>query len=227
MDPRYQSDIPTAAVEHVTATHPDGSRARAEYVLNGEVVGRRFWDADGSLSMEQPLKNGLRHGIEYHWYFNGILTAALPYFEGKEHGAAREWDDSGRLIGTYTMVHGTGIDLWFGPRENGAICLYEARYFKAGDRHGFEWWINADQCTVKQEAHFKEGEPHGIEREWNLKGRLRRGYPRYHVNGRRVTKRQYLAACKRDSSLPPFRAEENEPARRFPPEIERELGPPG
>jgi len=34
-----------------------------------------------------------------------------------------------------------------------------------------------------------------------------------------VSKRTYLSASKRDSSLPCFRQADNSPARRFPPEI--------
>jgi antitoxin component YwqK of YwqJK toxin-antitoxin module len=112
MDPRYRTDIPDAAVERVIATHPDGTCARAEYVLEGEVVGRRFWDADGSLSMETPLKHGVKDGVEYIFRNNGQLVLAEPYTEGRVHGLAHQWAHDGRLIGTYTLVHGTGIDLW-------------------------------------------------------------------------------------------------------------------
>ncbi len=45
------------------------------------------------------------------------------------------------------------------------------------------------------------------------------------MNGKKVTKRQYLRACKDDPSLPQFREEDNKPSRTFPPEIARELQP--
>jgi antitoxin component YwqK of YwqJK toxin-antitoxin module len=225
MDTRYQSSIPAAAIERVTSTHEDGTRAGAEYALDGEVVGKRFWDKDGSLAMEIPLKGGARHGIEYRWS-NGFLLSAEPYVDGRAHGTAQQWDDAGRLIGTYTLVHGTGIDLWWGEREDESICLAEVHHMKDGSPHGFEWWVNDDQRSVWQERHWKERTLHGIERVWNLQGRLRRGYPRYWVDGQKVTKRQYLRACKTDEALPPFRAEENAPERTFPPEIRTELSPP-
>jgi antitoxin component YwqK of YwqJK toxin-antitoxin module len=226
MDTRYQTSIPAAAAERIIATYPDGSRKQAEYLLAGEVVGRRFWDEDGSLSLETPLKDGVKHGVEYTFYANGNLVSAEPYCEGQMHGVTMQWAPDGRLIGTYTMVRGTGIDLWRWVRPDGSIALSEVRYYKDGERHGFEWWIIWDQRNVSEEQHFLEGQPHGIHRDWNLRGRLRRGFPKYYVNGQRVTKRQYLAACKRDATLLPFRAAENEPARTFPPEIQRELGTP-
>jgi antitoxin component YwqK of YwqJK toxin-antitoxin module len=226
MDTRYQTSIPPAAVERIVSTHPDGSRRHAEYVLEGEVVGHRWWDEDGSLSRETPFMNGVKHGVEYIFYASGNLVSAEPYERGQMHGLTEQWDRDGRLIGTYTMVHGTGIDLWRWVRPDGSISLSEVRYYKDGHRHGFEWWINWDQQQVSEEQHFREGEPHGIHRDWNVRDRLSRGFPKYYVNGRKVTKRQYLAACKTDATLPPFRVEENDPARTFPPEIQRELGTP-
>ena len=58
------------------------------------------------------------------------------------------------------------------------------------------------------ELHWRKGRLHGIEREWNPKGRLRRGWPRYFVAGRRLDKRRYLRACAGDTSLPEFRSQD-------------------
>ena len=80
----------------------------------------------------------------------------------------------GRLIGTYRMHRGTGLDLWYRQREDGSIYLGEVHHLLEGRRHGFEWWINEDQETVYIERHWREGQLHGIWREWNAAGRLRR-----------------------------------------------------
>jgi hypothetical protein len=129
-------------------------------------------------------------------------------------------EDGTTLIGTYTMEHGTGIDLWrHGSFESKGYHLSEARYLKDGKWHGFEWWLNEDQETIHRENHFWEDLQHGIQREWNSTGRLRRGYPRYWVNNQRVSKRQYLRAQAKDRNLPPFREADDLPQRNFPPEI--------
>jgi hypothetical protein len=57
---------------------------------------------------------------------------------------------------------------------------------------------------------------HGVFRAWNARGRLRRGYPQYFVDGKRVRKRRYLKGSAADPSLPPFREEENRPDRKLP-----------
>jgi antitoxin component YwqK of YwqJK toxin-antitoxin module len=215
----YRSSIPKAARERVTATFTTSpQKYQAECILNGKVVGiRRFHEA-GELEFELPLKNGVRHGIQYRSEIPGKLLSAEPYSNGFPHGTARQWSDDGTLLGSYTMKHGTGFDLWWAD-ECGFPYLSEVRYFKDGKRHGFQWCLNADQKSVWWESHFHNNQMHGIERSWNHLGRLHRGYPRYWVNNLRMTNRQYLRACDKDPTLPPFRETGNRPQRKFPPAI--------
>jgi hypothetical protein len=124
------------------------------------------------------------------------------------------------------MRHGTGIDLWWDEtwRKPRRTYLAEVHFMRRGHRHGFEWWINEDQVSVYHELHWREDIAHGIERRWNFRGRLRRGYPKYFVAGQQVPRRQYIIAAASDASLPPFRKAENQPGRVFPPGLARHLG---
>jgi len=144
---------------------------------------------------------------------------------GLEHGTARQWAADGTLVGEYHMDHGTGLDLWWTEDSEGYWRLSEARYVQRGARHGFEWWVNEDQVTLSSEGHYWGGQPHGILREWNAAGRLRRGFPQYWVQGVKVTKRRYQRAAERDATLPRWRAEDDAPGRRFPAEVEAALRP--
>ncbi|HEY1219217.1 MAG TPA: hypothetical protein VGF03_09790 [Bryobacteraceae bacterium] len=217
----YRSSIPKEAQERVTATFVASPRKyRAECVLSGKVVGIRHFHETGELEDECPLADGLIHGTEYRSDSPGHLTSAEPYYKGLPHGTARQWSHDGKLIGTYIMKHGTGLDLWWQEGlDNGQPYLSEARYYKDGKRHGFEWWLNEDQKSVWEESHFQADRSHGIERSWNCHGRLCRGCPKYWVNDVRVTKRQYLRACAKDPTLPPFREADNRPQRKFPKEV--------
>jgi hypothetical protein len=152
--------------------------------------------------------------------------SATPYARGFEHGVARQWGDDGRLLGTYRMNRGTGIDLWWDEtwRKPRRRYLAEVHSLRRGLPHGFEWWLDEDQRSVSQERHWQDGELHGIERNWNRYRRLRRGFPKYFVAGRQVTRREYLRAAMTDSSLPQFREKDNRPRRDFPREIARHLG---
>jgi antitoxin component YwqK of YwqJK toxin-antitoxin module len=217
----YRSSIPRAAKERVPATHRTGQQKyKVEYLLNGEVVGVRQFDENGQLSFERPMKNGVTHGTLYD-IEDGVVTFSEPYRYGLAHGIARQWSHDGELIGSYSMQHGTGLDLWRCKKnwDNGRAFLAEVRHIKEGKWHGFEWWLNEDQRSVNSEHHFWENLQHGIERRWNSQRRLKRGFPRYWVNNKQVTKREYLRACVKDGNLPPFREADNRPRRKFPPEV--------
>lgn len=200
------------AEEVVEATWESGARQRALYYRDGQCVGYRWWSESGAVTMEYGLKDGQMHGPFRTWHDNGQLCEESSYEHGMEHGVARQYDWDGSLIGSYTMVHGTGVDLWFAA----AGVLTEERHYLDGQRHGYErWWGCCDQL-IYEESHFRHGQEHGIQRQWNSAGRLRRGYPRYFVAGARVTRRQYERARRTDPTLPPFVAADNAPTRPLP-----------
>ena len=222
----YLSSIPADAREKVTARYGKIGKKRAEYYVGKEFVGIREFFITGEPESEWALQNGIRHGTHYRWYEPGKLLSCAPYENGGAHGTAFEWARDGRLLGSYTMERGTGIDLWWEDWSDGSVNLAEVHYECDGKNHGFEWWLNTD-ASLWQERHWHEGNLHGIEREWNHEGGVRRGYPRYYLHSERVTKRQYLKACTKDTTLPPFRSEDNFPQRAFPPEIAVHLRPRG
>jgi hypothetical protein len=208
----FEAAFPTSASEAILECWERGAKRSAHYLVDGARVGYRCWDEEGRLLMEYGLRDGLQHGLFRTWHDNGQLLERMWYERGKEHGTHEQYDADGNLIGTYTMVDGTGIDVWFG----GPGILAEERQYQDGERHGFERWWNKDNQTVYEESHFWLGLLHGIVRRWNQAGRLRRGYPQYFVAGRRVSKRAYERSAHLDPTLPPFRREENLPARRLP-----------
>lgn len=223
-DHAYVTSIPLEAEQRITEFHPDGAPWQAGYWLDGQRVGLRHFYPTGDLEHEHAYRDGVRHGMQYRWHAPGELLSAEPFERGVPHGTAYEWGHEGRLLGSYTLEHGTGIDLWW-QEWDGTVFLAEVHPMQEGQPHGFEWWVNEDQQSVYVERHWQRWQLHGIEREWNSQDRLRRGYPRYWVAGERVTKRQYLKTAARDPTLPPFRPEENNPRRTFPPEIVPHLGP--
>lgn len=222
---RYKSDIPLNAREEITrefrreggAIHP----RLTSCILNNEVVGQRAYGEEGQLVTETPIRNGQKHGREYQWDDEGKLSLIEPYMNGKIHGTAKQYGRGGSVIGTYSLRHGTGYDIWRREGEDGTITISEIHSLRDGLPHGYEWWVTEKSHVLSHELHWHQGEYHGIERQWNFSGKLRRGYPRYWVKGDRVTKREYLRAAKTDRTLPPFRLKDNSPRRKFPAAIEQ------
>lgn len=222
---RIKSDIPESADERLIREYgregPLIYLRVTECIFKDQVVGQRAYDAHGKLMIETPLKDNQKHGREYTWNEQGALESVEPYFEGKLHGVARQYGRGGKVIGTYRFVYGTGFDIWRCERQDGTIGISEIHSLQDGLPHGYEWWLKEDQQSVEQERHWQQGRYHGIERMWNASGRLRRGYPKYWIQGRAVSKRLYLKAAGQDKTLPPFREKDNRPRRSFPAEIEK------
>ena len=222
---QFRSSIPAGARARVAHRHASGAPERVEYLVGRAVVGYRLFDADGELLLDAGVHRGRRHGREYRLDVPGKLLSATAYKNGLEHGLARQWSDDGRLIGTYRMRSGTGIDLWWQEtwRKPRRPYLAEVHFMLNGRRHGFEWWLNQDERSVHQERHWSDDEAHGIEREWDGRGKLRPGFPKFYIRGSRVTRQAYERERHDDSSLPPYQVEDNRPQRTFPPMIDRRL----
>lgn len=153
----------------------------------------------------------------------GALESVEPYVNGKMHGLAKQYNQEGKVIGTYRFVHGTGFDIWRCEREDGSIAISEVFIVQDGALHGYEWWLKSDQHSVWHERHWQHGQYHGIERMWNAQGRLKRDYPKYWIQGKKVDKRSYLRAAEHDATFPKYQEKDNHPQRKFPAEIEKLL----
>src|SRR6266542_246240 len=106
--------MPAAAVELLDETTPAGAAgARYRCEVDGVLVGYRLRDEAGHIVMETAWGAGAPHGLQREWDSDGSLLFEARYVKGREHGVARQWQD-GRLVGTYRMSHGTGVELWRG-----------------------------------------------------------------------------------------------------------------
>lgn len=215
----YKSSIPKNATEDVVKRYLNGQKEEANYWRNSALVGMRLFSPGGELELEQPLKNGEVHGNRYTWAGKSLISIE-PFANGLPHGTAIQYSIKGHEIGRYTMTKGTGLDLWKGEKQDGSIYLAEAHFIKNGLPHGWEWWFDYDGTgTLIEERHWNKGLLHGIERQWTNQRRLRKGYPHFYLQNKKVSKAKYIEASKSDSSLPPYATKDDKPKRNFPKEI--------
>ncbi len=216
----YKSDIPDTATEKSVSPYKSegnaGSYEKRECTVGGETVGYRYYDENGALMIETPVRDGMKHGIEYSWYEPGCLTLAAPYESGLPHGTARQWAVDGSLMGTYRLDRGTGYDLWREQLSDGPLHVCEIHTMKDGNPHGFEWWVSEDQITVWKEVHWREGHRHGIERQWDHEGNLDAGFPKYHLEDDIVDRETYMERQKTDTALPLYAKADDKNTRTFP-----------
>jgi antitoxin component YwqK of YwqJK toxin-antitoxin module len=208
---RIRSSIPARARDEVF--YFEGKKVFAKYLLGGQLVGRRQWNQNGVLEYDQAWREGRPFGTSRRWHDNGQLMWEAPSRNGLAHGICRQWDENGKLLGAVRMKMGTGVDLWWG---DGPQFPTEERHYLKGERHGYER-IRSRRNEVFQESHFHHDAEHGVFRQWNGQ-KLDRGYPKFYILGKKVNKRQYLTASKKDATLPPYLEKEDSP-RRMPVEI--------
>ena len=195
------------------AEFKNGRKASAEYFVNGKLVGRRYWHHNGQLQAEWCFSKKRIHGLWRQWHPNGQLSFQTRYKNGLEHGIARQWNERGEQIGSYQMKMGTGWDVWWGLSEE---FPSETRYFLKGKPHGLEqWWRRKNE--VWEECHWSDGKRHGIWRMWKSR-KLDSGYPQFYLSDKKVTKRVYLMAAKKDATLPAYDPKDDSP-RRTPPSL--------
>jgi antitoxin component YwqK of YwqJK toxin-antitoxin module len=205
--------IPARAEEKILGYDKRGAKERSEFWLNGKRVGFVSWDPwepSGTPGIAGGYRNGVRVG--YHIvYDRGTVSYAEPFKNGLVHGWAKQFNARGRLIFEGPFKNGTGTDYWCDEKGR----LAEEHPLVEGKPSGWERWWSEDQKSIYSETHWANGEWHGIKREW-ARGRLDRGYPKFYVRGKQISKREYPAAARRDTTLPPYRPEDDSPARRLP-----------
>ena len=218
-----KSDIPQGAIEKTVRDHKEKDMLHGYRVVDcffkGNLVGQRVYNHVGFMVVETPMKDGLKHGREITWNEDGTLLLIEPYTRGKIHGTAKQYGRNGKIIGKYKIVHGTGFDIWRQEDEDNTIFISEFHSLQNGVPNGYEWWFASARKDPWYERHWCMGKLHGIERVWNDKGRLRRGYPKFYVADQVVSKQKYIKIALKDKTLPAFREEDNSAFRKLPSEV--------
>ena len=182
--------IPTNAVEKpVPLTAEDAwCSKKSEFWVDGKKVGERRWQKTGQLSDERPMKDGQSHGVWRWCREDGKTLSEGSYKDGLLHGVSRGWDKNGKL--------------W---------C---ERPYENGKKHGMEREWNSKGLLV-WEYPWKEGQLHGIARYSRKNAEPQIPFifmkpPKpltYWINGKEISKSDYILACKTNATLPKIAAD--------------------
>jgi antitoxin component YwqK of YwqJK toxin-antitoxin module len=218
----YRSSIPRGSNEKIIERHANGAKSVCHYFKNRKKVGVRFFDEDGLMELEQGFKNGRVHGNQYEW-ISGKLVFLEKIMNGKTHGIARQWSsETGKLIGSFKMINGNGIDLWWQEWFPRQVHLSEVCFMKNGVPHGLEWNLDHNE-SVYFERQWFYGEWHCITRGWKNSRTLDKGFPKFFIKNNQVTKAQYLKSSNNDPTLPKYETADDRAFRKFPSSLKKHL----
>jgi antitoxin component YwqK of YwqJK toxin-antitoxin module len=193
------SVLPKEAIERELPVRPGDEITRAVgYYVNDVLVAKRSYRKDGSLCGETLHKGHKKQGLERYWFDNGRLRSECPFVDDNLHGTCKQWNQAGRLLGTYDMNKGTGVvKVWSedgtlineAPHRDGLVDGISKSYYPDG--------------KLKQECGKQEGRNHGVLLIWDKNGALTQATPIFFVKSIQKTREEYLEARKKDPTLPP------------------------
>jgi len=110
---------------------------------------KRFYYRNGHVHAEIREVGGEFHGLNRTWHQNGQHAEELRYRHGLLHGISRHWDENGRLLGSFTMNHGTGTQHYW--HQNGKLRL-EINSFNGKFFGRIRTWLR--DGTLVQEIYY-------------------------------------------------------------------------
>lgn len=124
--PRTSSAAPPAvALREEIERYPNGQvDTRYTYYLN--PLGRRVkhglrksYRRDGQLIYQEEYRDGLMHGEEFRFHFNGALASHMRWVRGKPTGLSQGWYQTGGLRWQATLRDGkiVGEKRWYDRGE--------------------------------------------------------------------------------------------------------------
>lgn len=194
----------------VTSERSDGG-ARGYACLGRRRLARLCWTGEGRVFSEVQLDTkGRHHGLEVERdRHDGTPTWCTQWVHGVQHGLTMQFDRRGVPVVATEFVRGFGADIWMSSCGRGRFEVSEVQHCLNAAPHGLTRW--GDPQRPWSEEFFRDGEPHGIFRQW-ANGVLDGG-PRFFVAGAEVSRKQYEQARRADASLPAYDAREDDPRR--------------
>ncbi len=216
------SNIPAGAAERDLPVRPGSAfDKRLGYFAGEQLVGERFFYDNKQVQSELVLGVGGRNGICRTWHPNGQPRSLIPYRNGSIDGTAKQWSSDGKLLGSFQMIGGTGMEIVW--NEKGAIYSITSycqgkksglmtKYFPSGsiqsvqtykdDRMEGLGYLFHSSRAVRQVATFKDDGVIGPLLILDEAGKPVSGTPTWHFEGKAISREEYEHLRIASPSLP-------------------------
>jgi hypothetical protein len=110
---------------------------------------------EAGLRVERQFKSvkGVPLCIIRHWHPNGIQAAEIPERNGVIEGVAKQWNSAGKLLGTFEVRNGNGVEKIWGETGNLEVETTLVGGEWSGRQRGY-----ADDGSVIAETYWIRGE---------------------------------------------------------------------
>jgi len=186
----YQLDSDTPYTGKCNMYYDDGSKLSEGYYKNGKEDGMWVsWNTDGHKCSESNHKDGENHGLEKHWYNNGVTSTKGQYHKGKRVGIWYAWHTNGNKSheGEYKNNQRHGLwTYWYSQKTFDNIFSSIIEEQMSSQMHYIDGVINNTHTewhsngNKKLEQNFKNGLKNGL-------------YTRWYSNGRKQVEGKYIA----------------------------------
>jgi len=115
---------------------------------------RDYWPS-GNLRSQEPLVNGVKHGLAEYYHDNSRLYSKIPWENGKKHGSFILYFDTGVIDQEMSYKSGKidGLIKWYYPDGT----LKTAVNYKGGKIHGNAKWFSA-KGVLMDEVEYADDE---------------------------------------------------------------------
>ncbi|HMQ47823.1 MAG TPA: toxin-antitoxin system YwqK family antitoxin [Saprospiraceae bacterium] len=161
----------------------DISAYQSEAVAGSEMTRLQKMDANGVLSEDGFIENGVPHGAWITYHQGGVFPAKITHYaQGKFNGAYFEFTQHGQLT-VRANYKDNQFDGYWAKYSFGRPIL-EANY-KNGQLDGVYKEYDTSTGTIQKEMNYKAGQLHGNYRFYNAEGSVIAEYE--YENGEQVS----------------------------------------
>lgn len=146
----------------------------------------RFYDENGQLLGKSTLRDGTGTLREFEYTQLASHDATIPYRDGKIEGNKRVWGRYGRCLLSgirEETVNGVDIQKYQNDRPSGWGTTYD------------------EEGNLFASAYMLNGKLQGVFRKYDKEGRPVRGWPKYYIQSKEVSRESYLQAAQNDPVL--------------------------
>ena len=223
-------DLLAGAYEMKMGMSPGGVLGEVRfYYWPGKKAGDRYFFKDGKLAKEIVYIDGRENRLTRVFYESGGVFAEYPYQGYQLNGTVRYFKENGELMDESRMVNGTGVlrtfpnpakkqmdppiqesyieeetylegekdgltIIWKG--DEGVECLFYAKDQKEG------WDVEFDgEGRLAASRYFHGRYLYGVVREYQADGTLRKGFPEYWIEYKKLSEAEYRKAAEGDEVL--------------------------